>query len=213
MASPFTLTIERRSQPDWDMTVIRPEGAAAPEPAVRDLSEPELIDACLAGDTGAFDLIVERHRRVVYQVCYRFVANHEDASELSQEVFLRAFRGLKNFKGQAAIGTWLHRIAVNVCLNRIAVKAPRFEPVEAQQHVDSAAESPADRILRDERAARVRAAVARLPKKQRAALILRTWHELPHQEVARLLGTSVGAAKANVFHALQNLKKLLGDLS
>jgi RNA polymerase sigma-70 factor (ECF subfamily) len=66
-------------------------------------------------------------------------------------------------------------------------------------------------MLRDERAMRVRAAVAQLPKKQRAALILRTYHELSHQEVAELLGTSVGAAKANVFHALQNLKKLLGD--
>jgi RNA polymerase sigma-70 factor (ECF subfamily) len=179
---------------------------------VSDLSEPELIEACIAGRPGAFDVLVERHRRAVYQLCYRFVANHEDASELSQEVFLRAFRGLKNFKGQSAIGTWLHRIAVNVCLNRVAVKAPRFEPVE-ERHVDTSIESPSDRLLRDERAARVRAAVARLPQKQRAALILRTWHELPHQEVARLLGTSVGAAKANVFHALQNLKKMLGDLT
>jgi RNA polymerase sigma-70 factor (ECF subfamily) len=213
MASPFTLTIDRRSQPDWDMTVIRPEGGGAPDPVVRDLSEPELIEACVAGRPGAFDLLVERHRRAVYQLCYRFVSNHEDASELSQEVFLRAFRGLKNFKGQAAIGTWLHRIAVNVCLNRVAVKSPRFEPVEKEEHVDTSVESPADQVLRDERAARVRAAVARLPKKQRAALILRTWHDLPHQEVARLLGTSVGAAKANVFHALQNLKKALGDLT
>lgn len=212
MALPFTLTVDRPPQPGWDMTVIRPEGAAVPDPAVQDLSETELVDACVAGRPGAFDLIVERHRRAVYQVCYRFTGNHEDASELSQEVFLRAFRGLKNFKGQSAIGTWLHRIAVNVCLNRLAVKRPRFEPVEAQQHVDTKTESPSDRVLRDERAARVRAAVARLPRKQRAALILRTWQDLPHQEVARILGTSVGAAKANVFHALQNLKKLLGDL-
>src|SRR6185437_4914239 len=86
MASPFTLTIDRRSQPDWDMTVIRPEGGSAPDPAVSDLSEPELIEACVAGQPGAFDVLVERHRRAVYQLCYRFVANHEDASELSQEV-------------------------------------------------------------------------------------------------------------------------------
>jgi RNA polymerase sigma-70 factor (ECF subfamily) len=211
MASPFTLTIDRRS-PDWDMTVIRPEEAAAPDPAVQDLSEAELIAASLAGRPGAFDLIVERHRRAVYQLCYRFVASHEDASELSQEVFLRAYRGLKNFRGQAAIGTWLHRIAVNLCLNRVSARTPRFEPVDEQQHVDTRTESPSDQLLRDERAARVRAAVARLPRKQRAALILRTWYDLPHEEVARRLGTSVGAAKANVFHALQNLKKMLGDL-
>lgn len=212
MALPFVPTFDRPAQPDWDITVIRPEGAAVSEPAVEDLSEAALVDAALAGRPGAFDLIVERHRRAVYQLCYRFTGNHEDASELSQEVFLRAFRGLKNFKGQAALGTWLHRIAVNVSLNRVAVKRPRFEPVEEEQHVDTSAETQSDRMLREERAARVRAAVARLPEKQRAALILRTWEELPHQEVARILGTSVGAAKANVFHALQNLKKMLGDL-
>ena len=195
------------------MTVIRPEGAAVPDPALEDLSEGELVGAALDGRAGAFDLIVERHRRPVYQLCYRFTGNHEDASELSQEVFLRAFRALKNFKGQSALGTWLHRIAVNASLNRVAVKRPRFEPVEDDQQVDTTSESQPDRLLREERAARVRAAVARLPAKQRAALILRTWQELPHQEVARILGTSVGAAKANVFHALQNLKKMLGDLS
>jgi len=177
-----------------------------------ELSEPELVAACLEGRPGAFDLIVERHRRPVYQICYRFMGNHEDASDLSQEVFLRAFRGLARFKGGSTLGTWLHRIAVNTCLNRLALKAPRTEPLEGVQQVDAHAESASDRLLRDERAARVRAAVARLPRKQRAALILRTYQELSHQEVAQVLGTSVGAAKANVFHALQNLKKLLGDI-
>jgi RNA polymerase sigma factor (sigma-70 family) len=128
-------------------------------------------------------------------------------------VFLRAYKGLKNFKGNAAIGTWLHRIAVNTCLNHVAVKAPKTEPIEETRHVDTRSESAPDRLLRDERAVRVRAAVAQLPAKQRAALIMRTYQELSHQEIAEALGTSVGAAKANVFHALQNLKKLLGELS
>jgi RNA polymerase sigma-70 factor (ECF subfamily) len=140
------------------------------------------------------------------------MGNHEDASDLSQEVFLRAFRGLRNFKGGSTLGTWLHRIAVNTCLNRLALKMPRTEPLDGVQQVDTRSESPSERLLREERAERVRAAVARLPKKQRAALILRTYQELSHQEVAEVLGTSVGAAKANVFHALQNLKKLLGDV-
>jgi RNA polymerase sigma-70 factor (ECF subfamily) len=177
-----------------------------------ELSEPELVAACLEGRSGAFDLVVERHRRPVYQICYRFMGNHEDASDLSQEVFLRAFRGLSSFKGGSTLGTWLHRIAVNTCLNRIALKSPRVQTIDGVEQVDTHAESPSDRLLRDERAARVRAAVARLPRKQRAALILRTYQELSHQEVAEVLGTSVGAAKANVFHALQNLKKLLGDI-
>jgi len=177
-----------------------------------EFSEADLVTASLEGRPGAFDIIVERHRRPVYQICYRFMGNHEDASDLTQDVFLRAFRGLKNFKGGSTLGTWLHRIAVNTSLNRLALKVPRTEPIDDTQHVDTHTESASDRLLRDERAVRVRAAVARLPKKQRAALILRTYQELSHHEVAEVLGTSVGAAKANVFHALQNLKKLLGDV-
>ena len=194
------------------VTVRETDTGPADVTNMAELSEADLVAACLEGRRGAFDLIVERHRRPVYQICYRFMGNHEDASDLSQEVFLRAFRGLKNFKGGSMLGTWLHRIAVNTCLNRLALKTPRTEPIDDAQHVDTRTESASDRLLRDERAARVRAAVARLPKKQRAALILRTYQELSHQEVAEVLGTSVGAAKANVFHALQNLKKLLGDV-
>jgi RNA polymerase sigma factor (sigma-70 family) len=92
------------------------------------------------------------------------------------------------------------------------VKTPTNEPIEEQQHVDRDSESASERLLREERAARVRAAVAQLPKKQRAALILRTYREMSHQEVAAVRGTSIGAAQANVFHALQNLKKLLGEI-
>ena len=178
---------------------------------LQSLTEPELLEAVRAGRREAFDLIVERHRRSVYQICYRFMGTHEDASDLSQDVFLRAYRGLARFKGDSALGTWLYRIAVNTCLNRVAVKAPPSEPLDAREHVDTRSESPSERVLRDERAVRDRAAVARLPRKQRAALVLRTYQELSHQEIARVLGTSVGAAKANVFHALQNLKKLMGE--
>jgi RNA polymerase sigma-70 factor (ECF subfamily) len=179
------------------------------------LDERGLVDACLANRPGAFDLIVERHRRSIYQLCYRFVGNHEDASDLSQDVFLRAYRGLGNFRGQSSLATWLYRIAVNVCLNRVSAKAPASEPLDdgrgERQFVDSSAESAAERMLRAERGARVRAAIARLPRKQRATLILRAYHEMSHQEIAEALGSSVGAVKANFFHALGSLKKLLGD--
>src|SRR3954465_13264490 len=108
-------------------------------PAVADLDEQQLIDACLSGAPGAFDVIVERHRRAVYQLCYRFVGNHEDASDLSQDVFLRAYRGLKNFRGQSTLATWLYRIGVNVCLNRVSIKTTLgklTEPIEEKQFVD-----------------------------------------------------------------------------
>jgi RNA polymerase sigma-70 factor (ECF subfamily) len=204
----WTLPAGTTSGP-WDLTVARPEASSVVRPVLETLGEADLVAACLNGHREAFDLIVERHRRGVYQLCFRFVGNHEDASDLSQEVFLRAFRGLRRFRAQAALGTWLYRIAVNVCLNRVSVKAPASEPLDARQHVDTRSESPSERVLRDERAARVRAAIAQLPRKQRAALILRMYHDLSHQDIATALGSSVGAAKANVFHALQNLKRLL----
>lgn len=179
--------------------------------ALAALDERALVEACLDGQAGAFDLIVERHRRSVYLLCYRFVSNHEDASDLSQDVFLRAYRGLRSFRGQASLATWLYRIGVNVCLNRVSAKKPQSESIDDRQFVDERAESASDRLLKDERGARVRAAIARLPRKQRATLVLRMYHEMSHQEIADILGSSVGAAKANFFHALGNLKKLLGD--
>jgi RNA polymerase sigma-70 factor, ECF subfamily len=182
-----------------------------PDTRLAELGEEALVDACLSNQPGAFDLVVERHRRPVYQLCYRFVGNHEDASDLSQEVFLRAYRGLRTFRGQSSLATWLYRIGVNVCLNRLSASALATEAIEERQFVDERAESPTERMLKAERGARVRAAIARLPRKQRATLILRTYHEMSHQEIADVLGSSVGAVKANFFHALGSLKKLLGD--
>src|SRR5260221_14334982 len=167
MAHSLASALVRTSDPGWELTVVRNDDLPSADPALGTLGEGELVAACVAGRPGAFDVIVERHRRSIYQLCYRFVGNHEDASDLSQDVFLRAFRGLRSFKGQSALGTWLYRIGVNVCLNRVSVKTPVNEPIEKQQHVDVQSESPSDRILRAERAKQVRAAITRLPRKQR----------------------------------------------
>jgi RNA polymerase sigma-70 factor (ECF subfamily) len=168
-----------------------------------------LVEACLAGRRDAFDVIVQRNQRQIYQLCYRFVGNHEDASDLAQEVFLRAYRGLRGFKGNSALPTWLYRIGVNVCLNRVSVKTPRLAALDAADRADHRIERADTTLMRGERAAEVRAAIARLPDKQRATLILRVYHDLPHEQIAGILGGSVGAVKANFFHALANLKKLL----
>ncbi len=191
------------SQPGCKVTVTNPTDA-------------ELVESCLAGRRESLDVLVERHQRHVYQLCYRFVGNHEDASDLAQDVFVRAYRGLKGFKGQASLGTWLYRIAVNVCLNKVAAKTPKpgsLDPLLAasDERIASPDESASDAVLRAERAVQVRAAIARLPKKQRSTLILRVYHELPHEEIAGILGSSVGAVKANFFHALNNLKRLMRE--
>jgi len=185
---------------EWTVRVVQPER-----------TDQALVSASLSGDPSAFDEIVERHRRAVYQVCFRFVNNHEDASDLAQETFVRAWKALASFKGQAALSTWLYRIAVNVCLNRVSAKRPEVEAIDPDRFIDTASEAPGGRLLREERARAVRKAINELPEKQRATLILRAYHELPHQEIAEILGSSVGAVKANFFHALANLKKILGS--
>jgi RNA polymerase sigma-70 factor, ECF subfamily len=193
----------------WSMAPTKEWAVRVTNP---DSDDASLVAASAAGDRAAFDVIVERHRRIVYQVCYRFVGNHEDASDLSQEAFVRAWRGLKNFKGQSALPTWLYRIAVNVCLNRVSAKTPVTEPIlSGEAFEDTRTEDARATLLREERATAVRAAIAGLPKKQRATLILRTYHDMSHQQIADVLGSSVGAVKANFFHALANLKKILGS--
>ena len=182
---------------------------ALPAEPLAEADDRALVEACLAGTREAFDVIVQRNQRQIYQLCYRFAGNHEDASDLAQDVFIRAYRGLAGFKGNSALATWLYRIAVNVCLNRASVKAPKLSALSAADHVDHRVERADATLMRGERAAEVRAAIARLPNKQRATLILRVYHDLPHDQIAGILGTSVGAVKANFFHALANLKKLM----
>ena len=198
-----------RVSPEWTIRVTSRLDSPARDPAWVEASDRALVEVCLAGERNAFDVIVERHRRQVYQLCYRYVGNHEDAADLAQDAFIRAFKGLKGFKGESSLSTWLYRIAANVCLNRLALKTPRSEPLEPADRADHGAERPDLAMMRHERAAQVRAAIRQLPPKQRATLILRIYHDLPHDEIAGILGSSVGAAKANLFHALANLKKLL----
>jgi len=174
-----------------------------------DADDRTLVAAFLAGRREAFDLIVVRHRRPIYQLCYRFVGNHEDASDLAQDVFVRAFKGLAKFKGDSSLATWLYRVGVNTCLNRVAVKRPQTESIDAVPRIDERADNPLDLVMRDERAVVVRRAIEQLPPKQRATLVLRVYQEMSHEEIANVLGSSVGAVKANFFHALGNLKRLL----
>ena len=205
-----------RATPAWTVTVVKPrsdEASAAPRAAAfdRDSDDATLVAACVAGRREAFDIIVERHRRTVYHVCHRFTGNHEDASDLAQDVFVRAYRGLGSFRGHATLSTWLYRIAVNVCLNRAAVSRPIVEQLDPQRHVDLSMEPPDRGVEREQQASRVRKAIARLPARQRLTVILRVYHDMTHEEIAKALGSSVGTVKANFFHALRNLKGLIGE--
>jgi RNA polymerase sigma-70 factor (ECF subfamily) len=190
-------------KPSVSADTRRREAPPAGAVAGRDLEQADdrtLVEAFRSGRREAFDVIVSRHQRHVYQLCYRFVGNHEDAADLSQDVFVRAFKGLSKFKGDAALATWLYRVGVNVCLNRVSSKRPVVERSEGSF----------DRVARGERAAALRRAIGTLPPKQRAAVVLRVYQDLSHEQIARILGSSVGAVKANFFHALGNLRRALG---
>jgi RNA polymerase sigma-70 factor (ECF subfamily) len=198
---------------EWSITVMkpdRPDGSVTPALDLAD--DRHLASLAAAGRSEAFDLIVARHRRTVYQVCYRFVGNHEDASDLAQDAFVRAWRGIGRFKGESALSTWLYRIAVNVCLNKASARTAATEPIDhADRFADTRAEPPGASIARRDRAAAVRRAIRALPRKQQATLILRTYHDLSHRQIAEILGSSIGTVKANFFHALGNLKRILGS--
>ena len=202
----------------WGRDDVRPRAGMSPRVrATRDepsadltaLDDRALVRAFQGGNRDAFDVIVVRHRRQVYHLCRRFVRNHEDASDLAQDVFVRAFKGLQRFKGDASLATWLYRIGVNVCLNRVAQKRPESAELDAAADVDARAPDPLHELLRGERAVAVQAAIEKLPPKQKATLMLRVYQECTHEEIATALGSTVGAVKANFFHALGNLRRML----
>ena len=170
-------------------------------------AERQAIEACQRGEREAFDELVVRYQRNIYRLCYRYVNNHEDANDLTQEVFLKAWRAIGRFRGQSAFSTWLYRIGVNACLNFRAARRPLAQ--ELPEALPDPGMGAAERVESEQQARRVREAVARLPEKQRATLILKIYHELTHQEVAQVLGSTVGTVKANLFHALGNLRKLV----
>jgi RNA polymerase sigma-70 factor (ECF subfamily) len=201
--------------------VVRPEGThgvtervaadSAGARAWEAATDAELVAQAAEGRRDAFDVLVERHQRHVYRTCHRMVGSHEDAADLAQETFLKAYRGLGRFRRDASFSTWLYRIAVNTALNHVAARGPRLDPIDAAHELPDPGGDPGDvAVERAERARVLRAALGRLPKKQRTTLVLRVYGELSHEEIARTLGRSVGTVKANLFFALRNLRALLG---
>jgi len=172
-----------------------------------------LIERFKAGDREAFDRIVDRYRRDVYRIAYRMTANHEDADDVSQETFLRAYKALDSFRGDASLKTWLFRIAMNLSINVGRARAGhRTEERDLDVMPDPrGAEGPAaeGRLILGEEATRVRGAVASLPPRQKQVVLLRMYEEMPFQEISEVLDCPIGTAKANFFHAMNNLRKAL----
>ncbi len=168
------------------------------------LGPPDEMDT---DETWRFDDLVRTHRGRVYGLCYRYAGNRADAEDLAQEVFLRAYRGLSGFRGEASLSTWVYRIAVNVCLNWVSSRKRQVQELPADL-VDPGP-SPAEQLGRKQASAAVCAAVGKLPERQRMTLVLRVYQELTHKEIGDIMDCPVGTAKANFFFALKNLRKYL----
>ena len=177
-----------------------------PDPNQRDL---ELVRRFQAGDEGAFDRLVEIHRREIYRLAFRLLGNHADADDLCQEAFLRIYRSLGRFRGEASFRTWATRIVLNLATDR------RRE-LATHRHTSLDALSPSEHpsepgnqhgFLQGEA---LRRAVGRLPRRQRETLILRMFQEMKFHEIAAVMGCTVGTAKANFFHALRGLRERVG---
>jgi RNA polymerase sigma-70 factor (ECF subfamily) len=169
-------------------------------------SDFELIDRALCGNRGAFEELVNRYKKSVYHLTHRMVHDYEDAADLSQETFLKAYQGLRKFKRRSSFHTWLYRIAVNLCINFLRKKGNR-QFVELDKVHTIQQPVVLDKLEMEEMQNVVSKAVSELPEKQRVAVILRIYHGLSHKEISDILGCSVGTVKANYFHAIRNLRK------
>lgn len=171
----------------------------------------ELVDRYLAGDTAAFDEIMIRYERQIYRICYRFVDNREDAMDLAQDVFIKAFEHLASFRRESSLKTWLYRIAMNHCINH--VKKHKQEFVEVTEYTGSVRATVQAQIEDRERREQFRRMVKLLPPKQKAILELRINEQLSYEEIAKISGRSISTIKASVFFALEKLRKLVKDPS
>ena len=168
-----------------------------------------LVDRYLNGDMSAFDELMIRYERQIYRVCYRFVENRDDAMDLAQEVFIKAFEHLPSFRRESSLKTWLYRIAMNHCINHVKKNVREF--VEVTEFTGSIRPSIQSDLEQTEQREQFRRMVKYLPPKQKAILELRINEELSYEEIANMSGRSVSTIKASVFFALEKLKKLIKD--
>jgi len=172
----------------------------------------DILGRIRGGDETAFDDLTRLYQRDVYRLAWRLTGDAAEADDIAQETFLRAYRALPGFRGESALKTWLLRIASNLSLNLIQ-SARLARRGEAEIDEQPAAQVGGEEILvEQERARRLGSAVRTLPPRQRATLVLRVDAEMKFKEIARVMGCTTGTAKANFFHAVQALKRALGDL-
>ena len=182
-----------------------------------DSPDVQLIQRFQAGDSEVFDLLYLRYRDRIYGVICSIISNREDALDITQDVFLKAYQGLGNFKRTSQFYSWIYRITINRCIDFMRrrskhsvlcdnpVSDEEFYPLEAHRR----SSSPSKLVEREELRTYLHRAVVQLSPKQREVFILRYREELPLKEIGDKMGRSIGTVKAHLFQAHRNLRELL----
>jgi len=181
--------------------------------------ERKLVQRARSGDRSAFREIVNRHKRNIYYLALSMTANHHDAEDISQEVFIKAFRSLKGFRGKSQLGSWLYRIAVNACLDRKKAKFPTVLDYCESGVLDEAGngagaggaqqDNPELHVEAVQIARHIEEALKSLTVRERTVFILRHYNDLPLKDVAEILSISIGTVKSLLFRAVKKLQKEL----
>jgi RNA polymerase sigma-70 factor, ECF subfamily len=173
---------------------------------VTDPSDDELVRRFVGGERGAFDVLVTRHERRVYNLAYRMLGRRDDALDATQETFLACYRKLSGFRGQAAFTTWLHRVALNICYDALRRRS-REEPAREEDEVEPApVADPADSSAT---AVDVRRALLEVPEDFRAVLILHDVQGFLYEEIAEAIGVPLGTVKSRLHRGRVALARAL----
>lgn len=185
----------------------------------RDPKELEKIRASQAGDRDAFDFLVERHKDIVYAVAYRFAKDPDLALDLAQDVFIRAYRGIKSFKGKSSFSTWLYRIAMNTCIDYTRKRSrsidSRTVPEEVAEYADSRAlgasggTGPVSAAMSSELGQQIQTAIDALPPYHKSVFVLYEIEGLSYKEIADIVGCSIGTVMSRLHYARKKLRVML----
>lgn len=182
------------------------------EPAPRDANDATLVLWARRGDYNAFEELVRRYRNDVVALAHHFVGNREDAWDLSQEVFIKVFRSLKRFRGEASFKTWLLRITANQCKDHFKkrrLQTTAFETNGVAQNRASGQRDPREALEAAELGDSIRAGLDTLNEKHRTVLVLREFEGLSYEEMAVVIGCSLGTVMSRLHHARKKLQQTL----
>lgn len=171
----------------------------------------ELIESFKCGDQNAFNMIVRRYQKKVYWIIRKMVLDHDDADDITQEVFLKLYRSLGDFRGESKFFTYLYKIAVNFSINHINKhKKINMRKSETDSVNVRSTDKAADEEMNSKQRTQIlEEAISSLPEQQRAVFNMRYYDNLTYEEISEILNKSVGGMKANYFHAIKKLEKFL----